>query len=185
MPYFLSTVVVVGMFNTFLSSRGFVNLFLENMKLDPIMFMSKPEWFRTVYIFMGIWQSTGWSAIIYLAALSSIDPKIYEAAIIDGANKLKRIVYVTLPSIAPTISITLILATGGLLSVGFEKVYLMQNPGNISFSEVLATYIYRQGLYNNDMGYATAVGLFNSVVSFFFILLSNAIARRFSEYSIW
>lgn len=185
MPHFLSTVVVVGMFNLFLSASGFVNQFLELVGMEPVMFMSIPEYFRPVYIFMDIWQGTGWGAIIYLAALSTIDPQLYEAAVLEGANKLQRILAITLPSIAPTVVTIFLLNTGSLLSVGFEKVFLMQNPANLSVSEVLSTYVYRQGIGIGDLGYATAVDFFNAVVSLLFVVGSNYVARRYSEYSIW
>jgi putative aldouronate transport system permease protein len=184
MPHFLSTVVVVGMFNLFLSAQGFVNLFLERVGVEPVMFMSHPELFRGIYVFMDVWQGMGWGAIIYLAALSTIDPQLHEAAMIEGANKLQRIVRITIPCIAPTIMTILLLNTGSLLSVGFEKAFLMQNPANLSVSEVLSTYVYRQGLGIGDMGYATAVDVFNAVVSLAFVVASNVAARRYSEYSL-
>lgn len=186
MPHFISTVVVVGMINMFLSpSTGIVNIMLENMGFKRINFMADPRYFRSIYIASGIWQGMGWSAIVYIAALSNIDPQLYEAAVIDGANKFKRIIHITIPCIAPTIITMFLLKTGSLLSVGFEKVFLMQQPATYSTSDVISTYVYRQGLISGNFGYSTAVGLFNSVINLLFLLFSNYIAKRYSETSLW
>lgn len=186
MPHFISTVVVVGMINMFLSpSRGIVNTFIEKMGFEKINFMLDPRYFRSIYVISGIWQSMGWNAIIYIAALSNIDQQLYEAAAIDGANKFKRIIYITIPCIAPTIIITFLLRTGSLLSIGFEKAFLMQAPATYSTSDVLSTYVYRQGLMSGNYSYASAVGMFNSVVNLAFLMISNFLARRFSDISLW
>lgn len=185
LPYFLSTVVVVGMFIMFLSPRGFVSLAIQTMGFKPDVFFSDPRYFRSLFIVMGVWTGTGWSSIIYIAAISGIDTALYEAASIDGANKLQKILNITLPSIMPTIITLFLLNTGSLLSVGFEKIYLMQNPANLAVSEVLATFVYKQGIQSNKMGYATAVDLFNSVVGLALIVISNWFAKRVSDYSIW
>ncbi len=186
MPHFISTVVVVGMINMFLSpSTGIVNVFLESLGFEKVNFMLDPKYFRSIYVISGIWQSMGWNAIIYIAALSNIDQQLYEAAAIDGANKFKRIIHITIPCIAPTIIITFLLRTGSLLSVGFEKAFLMQTPATYSTSDVLSTYVYRQGLISGNFSYASAVGMFNSVVNLAFLILSNFLARQFSEISLW
>lgn len=185
MPHFISTVVVVGMISIFLSPRGIVNHLLESMGMERILFLQDSKYFRTIFIASGIWQELGWNSIIYLSALSNVDPTLYEAAIIDGANKLKQIIYVTIPCITPTIITMLILRTGRLLSVGFEKVYLLQAPITYETSDVISTFVYRQGLESGQFSYAAAVGLFNSLVNLFFIIASNYLVRRYSEYSLW
>lgn len=185
LPFFLSTVVVVGMFILFLSPRGFVNVAIEALGMKSIVFFSNPQYFRTIYVIMGVWTGTGWGSIIYIAAISNIDPTFYEAAKIDGATKFQMIMFITIPCILPTIVTMFLLNTGSLLSVGFERVFLMQNPANLSVSEVLSTYVYKQGIKSANMGYATAVDLFNSLVGLALIFLSNWFARSVSDYSLW
>lgn len=186
MPHFISTVVVVGMINMFLSpSRGIINTLIENLGFGKINFMLDPKYFRSIYVISGIWQGMGWGAIIYIAALSNIDQQLYEAAAIDGATRFKRIIHITIPCIAPTIIITFLLRTGSLLSVGFEKAFLMQTPATYSKSDVLSTYVYRQGLISGNFGYASAVGMFNAIVNLAFLTISNFISRRYSEISLW
>lgn len=185
-PHFISTVVVVGMVTMFLSpSGGVVNVLLENLGFDKINFMADARYFRTLYVLSDVWQGMGWGAIVYLAALSNIDPGLYEAATIDGANKFKRIIHITLPCIAPTIITLLLLRTGSLLSVGFEKVFLMQNPITYATSDVIGTYIYRQGLVSGNFSYASAAGLFNSAVNLAFLISSNYLSKHYSETSLW
>jgi putative aldouronate transport system permease protein len=147
--------------------------------------MGSARWFRTVYIVSDIWQHIGWSSIIYIAALSSINPELHEAATIDGANRIRRIWHVEIPGILPTIIILLILRSGSIMSVGFQKVFLMQTPLNLSVSQVISTYVYQVGLINADFSFATAVGLFNSVINFAIIISVNAVSRRISETSLW
>lgn len=184
LPHFISTVVVVSMVKMFLSPRGVINSLLINIGIGRIDFMTDPGYFRTIYVASGIWQDLGWGSIIYLSALSSIDPNLYEAALIDGANKLKQLIYITLPCIAPTIITMFLLRTGGLLSVGFEKVYLMQVPVTYETSDVINTFVFRQGLISGNFSYASAVGLFNSVVNVMFLVTANYLAR-YSENSLW
>lgn len=186
MPHFISQVIVVSMVMMFLSpTHGVVNTIIEALGGTKINFMVQPGWFRPIYIISEIWQGMGWGAIIYLAALTNVDPQLYEAATIDGASRWKQTLYVTLPGIIPTIITMFLLRTGSILDVGFEKVLLMQNPAIYSTSDVISTFVYRQGLISGNISYASAVGLFNSVVNLFFILLSNYLSRRYSETSLW
>ena len=152
------------MLNSFLDLRtGVFNKLLEGLGLPAKDFMSEAGAFKTIYVLSGLWQSLGWSSIIYIATLSSVDISLYEAADLDGASKFKKIIYIDLPSIAPTTMVLLILSVGNILSVGFEKTYLMQNDLNMSSSEVIATYVYKMGIISQDYGLGTAVGLFNSI----------------------
>jgi len=185
-PHFLSTVVVVGMLFLFLSPQtGFVNRLLELVGFKPISFMTEPGWFKTIYVLSGVWQHMGWSSIVYLAALSAVDPQLHEAARVDGANRLQRIWHINVPGILPTIVILLILNVGRLLSVGFEKVFLMQNPLNMQASDVIATHVYRSGILGAQYSYSAAVGLFNSVTIFVMLVIVNYIARKINETSLW
>ncbi|WP_309120119.1 ABC transporter permease subunit [Paenibacillus sp.] len=185
MPHFLSTVVVCGILVNFLSYDGLVNQALGFFGIENIHFLMIPEWFRTIYIGSGIWQGIGWGSIIYLAALTAIDPQLYDAAKIDGANRWKQMRHVTLPGIAPTIVIMLLFSIGAIMSVSFEKVLLLQNGANFDTSDIISTYVYRRGLVSTDFSYATAVGLFNSVVALFFLTLGNYISKKVSETSLW
>lgn len=185
MPYFLSMVVVVGIVVNFLASDGPVNNLLRSFSIPSIPFMSRAEWFRPVYIVSHIWQNVGWGSIIYLAAITNIDPQLYEAATIDGANRWQQAWRVTLPSISPTITILLVLAIGNILSVSFEKVLLLYNPAVYETADIISTYVYRRGIVGADYSFAAAVGLFNSVVAFLFLWGANRSARRLSETSLW
>lgn len=185
-PYFISTTVLVGLMIQFLSlNYGPINLLLKSIGLEPIDFMGTPELFPHIYVWSGIWQGAGYGALIYLAALSTIDPELYDAAKIDGANRLQKIWYIDLPGISPTIIILLIMSLGAVMNIGFEKVYLMQNSLNLDKSEVISTYVYKVGLIDADYSYSTAVGLFNSVVNFALLIVANGIAKKFSETSLW
>ena len=185
-PYFISTVVMVSIIIQFLHVRtGMVNNFIKLLGFEPYDFMGNPDAFRSIYVWSGVWQGVGYSAVIYLAALAGIDLSLQEAAIIDGANRFQRVYHVDLPSILPTIVIQMILSLGSLLSVGYEKVYLMQNSLNMSQSEIISTYVYKRGLQDIQYSYSTAVGLFNSVVKLILICSANAIARRVNDTSLW
>ncbi len=185
-PHFISVVVVVGMLYLFLSPKhGLVNLMLLGLGIDPIYFMASAAWFKTIFIFSGIWQNLGWATIIYLAALSGVNPDLHEAAVVDGATKLQRIRHIDLPSIMPTIMILLILNIGSFMSVGFEKVYLMQNQLNVDSSEIIQTYVYKAGLLNAQFSYSAAIGFFNSVVNFILLLSVNRLAQRMKQASLW
>ena len=186
LPYFISTMILVSMINTFLSpSLGIVNKVLKWATGDTIYFMGKAKYFRPIYIISSIWQGTGWNAIVYLCALTSIDPFLYEAAVVDGAGRWKQTWHITLPGIRSTIVIMLILQVGRMMSVGFEKVYLLQNDLNIGVSEVISTYLYKRGIIQADYGYSTSVGLFNSVINFSLVLISNYVSRKAGEVSMW
>jgi putative aldouronate transport system permease protein len=185
-PHFISTVVMVGMLMQFLDPRiGFINVIIRSLGGQEINFMGKASLFKTLYVTSGVWQHTGYSAIIYIAALTGIDPNLYEAAYIDGASRFQRMVKIDIPGIMPTVVILLILNIGRLMSVGFEKVYLMQNDLNLSTSEIIATYVYKVGLLGAQFSFATAVGVFNSVINLILIVTVNQIAKRVGETSLW
>lgn len=185
-PHFISVVVMVGMVIAFLSpSTGILIRFVEWMGIDAPSFLTSPAWFKTVYVLSGVWQSAGWGTIIYLAALSGVDPGLHEAAIIDGASRLQRIRHINIPVLVPTMTILLILNMGSLLGVGFEKILLMQNPLNMESSDVISTFVYRSGLENAQYSFSTAVGLFNSVINAFLLVTVNQIVRKTSENSLW
>lgn len=185
-PHFISTVVLVGMIRIlFAPNSGLVNLGLEAMGMDKVMFLTSGSWFRHLYVWSGIWQNTGWDSIIYVAALANVAPELHEAAVVDGATKLQRIRYIDFPSILPTAIILLILNTGKIMTVGFEKVFLLQNSMNLATSEVLSTYIYKMGLLNAQFSLSTAVGLFNSFVNLGMLLMVNFIARKVTDTSLW
>lgn len=153
--------------------------------IKPVSFMSDPRWFKTVYVLSDVWQQTGWGSIIYLAALAGVDPALHEAAIVDGASRLQRIWHIDLPAIVPTMVILLILNVGNLFSMGYEKILLLQNPLNLSSSNVIATFVYNQGLINGEYSYAAAVGLFNSAINAILLIVVNHIARKVSDTSLW
>jgi len=181
-PHFISIVVLIGLLNVFLNPRnGLVNMLLQRMGIDPVYFLGQEDLFWHLYVLSGIWQSTGWAAILYLAALAGIDPELYEAAKIDGTSRFQRIRYIDMPGILPTIIILFILNAGRLMNVGFEKTYLMQNPLNLQVSEVISTYVYKVGLIQAQFGFASAVGLFNGVVNLILLYLVDRVARRFNQ----
>ena len=185
-PYFISTVVVVSMTILVLSPRlGFVNDAIGLFGVPAIDFLGKPDYFRHIYVWSDVWQTTGYSAVIYLAALSGIDPALHESARIDGASRLQRIRHVDLPGIMPTAVIILVLGVGNIMSIGFEKAFLLQNPLNQAQSEIIATYVYKTGLLNADFSMATAIGLFNSVVNLFLLLGVNFAAKRITGNGLW
>ena len=187
-PHFVSTIVVVGMMTAMCSpSTGIVNKLLLRLGLveEPLYFMGSSRYFRFMYIYSALWKDGGWNAIIFISALAAIDPSLYEAATVDGASRLQQLLHVTLPSILPTIVIMLILESGKVLNVGYEKAYAMQNDLNMSVSEVISTYSYKQGLEELQYDYATAIGLFNSVISFAMLITVNAISKRASETSLF
>ena len=186
MPYFISTVVMVSLLYCLLSTRnGIVNRIIEMFGGTAVPFMRDAEYFRGTYVVSGIWQEMGFSAIIYIAALAGISAELHEAAIIDGANKLQRIWHIDIPGILPTITILLIMKSGSIMSVGFEKVFLMQTSLNLKRSQVISTYVYQVGLVDADFSFSAAVGLFNSVINFIVIIVFNKISKRVSEVSLW
>ncbi len=185
-PHFISTVIVVGMMHTLLSPEtGMFNQLIEMLGGEPIAFMQSSAWFRPLYIISGIWQGFGWNSIIYLSALTGVAPELYEAAEIDGAGRFRKIWSISLPAIIPTVVIMLILAVGGLMNVGYEKIILMYNPGIYEVSDVISTYVYRKSLQGGEFSFGTAVGLFNNVVNFIIIFIANKISRSVSEISLW
>lgn len=184
-PNFISVVVIVGMIIAFLSpSTGIINHLLDLVGLPRQHFMQDPRWFRHIYVLSGIWQGTGWGSVIYLAALSGVDQQLHEAATIDGASRLQRLWYINVPVLIPTMIILLIMNFGGIMAVGFEKVFLMQNPLNMGTSDVIATFTYRTGLLEGQYSYAAAIGLFNSVINAIMLLVVNWVARKYSETSL-
>jgi putative aldouronate transport system permease protein len=186
MPHFISTVVVVGMLSLFLSpTNGIYGNLSRLMGIEPINLMGTPGLFRHIYVWSDIWQHTGWDSIIYLAALSAVDPTLYEAATVDGASKWHKIIHIDLPSLIPTMMILLLLRVGNIMSVGFEKVYLMQNPQTTPVSEIISTYVYKVGIESTQYSYSAAVGLFQTFVNFFLLVLANTVSRRVSENSLW
>ena len=185
-PYFISVVIAVGMMVNFLSPNdGVVNIILVKLGLNSVDFMSDPRWFRTLYVASGIWQYFGYTAIIYIAAISGIEQSMYEAATIDGATRLHKILHITIPSIMPTIVILLILNLGNMLNVGFEKVVLMYSPSTYSTADVISTYVYRRGVTNTEYSFASAVGVFNSFINFVLIIFFNKLAKKISDISLW
>ena len=189
MPHFISTVVIVGMLTQLLNPHmgifGIVYSAITGKTMPDLM--GSADAFKHLYVWSGIWQSVGWSSIIYIAALSSVDTEMHEAAEIDGATRVQRVWYIDLPAILPTATIMLILAAGGIMSVGFEKVYLMQNSLNISASEVISTYVYKVGMTMGmgDFSFATAIGLFNSVINFVLLVFVNAVSKKLSSTALW
>lgn len=185
-PHFISVVVMAGMIITFLSpSNGMIVMLIEALGFNAPQFLTDPAWFKTMYVLSGVWQSTGWGTIIYLAALSGVDPQLHEAAIVDGASRFKRVLHINLPTILPTITIMLILNMGNILTVGYEKILLLQNSLNLEASDVISTYVYRAGLVDAQYSFSTAVGLFNSVINVILLVTVNWIARRTSSNSLW
>ncbi len=186
-PHFISVVVLCGIITLFLSPEvGIVNHALKALGAPkPIAFMQHGSMFKWIYVLTGVWQNAGWNSIIYFAALSGVDPTLLEVAQIDGASRMQRIIYINLPAIMPTIMVLLILNCGSLLSVGYEKVYLLQNQANLSASEVISTYVYKVGLEKLDYGFGTAVGLFNSVINCTLLVTVNAIASRAGQTGLY
>jgi len=185
LPHFVSIVIISGMILQFTSRNGLVNQSLSLFGLEKIPFMLRPEWFRTVFVFSGVWQNAGWNSIIYLAALSNISEEIYEASKIDGANRWRQVIYITIPGISSTIIILLILNIGSLMSVGFEKVILLYNPSIYETADVISSFVYRKGILEANFSYSAAVGLFNSIINFVLLMSSNYMSRKVSETSLW
>lgn len=185
MPHFLSTVVITSIITQLLSYGGALNTLVKAMGGTPRNYLSEPSYFKSIYVWSGIWQSQGYNSIMYLAALAGISPELQEAAYVDGANIWQRIWHVDLPGIIPTAIILLILNTASVLNVGYEKVYLLQNSLNMSASDVISTYVYRVGLVDMNYSFSTAVNLFQSVISLLLMAIVNSIARKASDYSLW
>ena len=185
-PHFISMVVMCSMIILFLSpSSGVLNRIIEILGGQSVYFMGKPEYFKTIYVLSGVWQNTGWSSIIYMAALSGIDPQLHEAATIDGASRLQRVWHINLPGILPTAVILLIMNCGSLMSIGFEKAFLLMNDLNRASAEIISTFVYQRGLIDRNYSSAAAIGLFNSVINLILLFVVNTIARRISDTSLW
>lgn len=184
-PHFISTVVYVGMITLFLGREGVVNNLIAKLGASPVPFMGKGEWFRHIYVWSGILKSTGWNSIMYISVLATVPPELHEAAIVDGASKRQRMLYIDLPTLLPTMIILLILNTGQLLNVGFEKAFLLQNSVNLDYSEIISTYVYKIGILSSQFSYSAAIGLFNNVINFAVILFVNKMAAKYSEISLW
>ena len=178
-PYFLSIVVMVGM------RTGIINTLLGLIGIEPINFFGDPKLFRHLYVWSGVWQTMGYSSIIYVAALAGVSPELQEAAIVDGASRIQRIWHVDIPAILPTIIIQLIFSCASVVSIGMDKVFLMQNDLNASVSEVISTYVYKVGVVNANFGYSTAAGLFQSLVAFALLLIVNTVTKKLTETSLW
>ena len=187
MPHFISTVTLVGMMSVFLSPRsGFLNHLIAMLGgPDDLLYMGNAAVFPHLYVWSGIWQNMGWSSIIYLAALSGVDQELHEAAMVDGASKLKRIIHIDLPAIIPTMVILLIMNAGSIMSVGYEKVYLMQNDLNVTTAEVISTYVYKIGLKQQQYSYSAAIGLFNNLINFILLVVVNKLSKKLSGSSLW
>jgi hypothetical protein len=185
-PYFISIVVLVGMMMQMMDLRsGIINVFIQKLGFSPINFFGDPKIFRHLYVWSGVWQSAGYASIIYLAALSGVSKELQEAAIVDGANRVKRILHVDIPAILPTIIIMLIFNCASIVSIGLDKVFLMQNSLNASVSEVISTFVYKVGVVNSNIGFSTAAGLFQSVVSFVLLVIVNRVCKKVTENSLW
>ncbi|MBQ2976640.1 MAG: sugar ABC transporter permease [Clostridia bacterium] len=185
-PHFISTVVLCGMVILFLSpENGIINLAIEAFGGEAIYFMAQPRMFKWIYVISGIWQGTGWSAIIYVAALSGVDKELLEAAEIDGATRFQKVIYINFPVLVPTIIILFILRCGNILDIGYEKVFALQNSANLNGAEVISTYVYKMGLVKSNFSFSTAAGLFNSLVNSAILLLANFISKKASQISLW
>lgn len=185
LPHFLSWAVVSGIFVSLLGSTGIVNAAIKSLGGDPIMFLINKSWFRATLVFTDAWKEVGWGSIIYLAAITGIDPSLYEAAMIDGAGKIKQMRHITLPSIVPTIVMMLILRVSRILDAGFEQIFIMYNPSVYDVADIIGTYVYREGLGRMNFSFGTAVGLFNSLVAFILVISCNFFSKRITGKSIW
>ena len=185
LPHFISIIVICGLIRNFTGTDGLINDIISSFGGERSNLLTRPEMFRTVYISSGIWQGIGWGSIIYLAALSCIDPALYEAAKIDGAGRWKQMLNITIPGIAPTIITLLILRMGRMLSLGFEKIILLYNPLTYDTADVISSFVYRRGIIDASFSFASAVGLFNSVINCCLIIAANKLSRRFSDTYLW
>jgi putative aldouronate transport system permease protein len=185
MPYFISTVVICGMLKSFLAYDGVINEIVKLFGGSPENYLSNPAYFRSIIVFSGLWQGVGWGSIIYMAALTGIDPTLYEAARIDGCGRLRQMLHVTLPGIVPTIAILLIMDVGSIMSVSSDKILLLYSPLTYETGDVIGTYIYRRGIRGAEYGFTTAIGLFETLVNFLLLILANEFSRRVSDNSLW
>ena len=185
MPHFISVVVLVGMLFDFFARDGLVNNIFKAFIANPTAYMQDPNWFRWLYVGSGIWQQVGWGSIIYMAALTNIDPSLYEAAMVDGAGRFRQLLHITLPGIMPTIMVLLILRLGSMMSVGYEKILLMYTPLTYETADVISTYVYRRGVLATDYSYSAAVGLFNSAINFALVIGANWLSKKYNNTGLW
>lgn len=186
LPHFVSWVVVSGIILEFLSpTRGPINIILQNLGLDPIFFVADSDWFRFVLVISDMWKSIGWGSIVYLAAVTAVDPALYEAASIDGAGRIKKILHVTLPALAPIITVMLVMESGKILNDSFEQVYNFLTPATLGVGDVISTFVYRMGIQEMRFSFTTAVDLFKNIISFGLVILTNYIARKTNDYALW
>ena len=185
LPHFISLVIICGMLSQFSLSTGLFNDIIEFFGGERDSLLSNPNAYRPIYVVSGIWREMGWNSIIYLAALSGVDPQLYEAAKIDGAGKLQQTIHVTLPGILPTIIIKLILQIGQLMNLGYEKALLLYNEATYSTSDIISTYVYRMGLEQSDFSYATAIDVMNAVINIILVTMANKISKKVTDTSLW
>ena len=185
MPHFISVVVIVGILIDFFARDGLVNNMLLPFLADPVAFMQEPEMFQPLFVGSGIWQHMGWASIVFLAAITNIDPSLYEAAMVDGAGRFRQLIHITLPGIMATILVLLILRLGSMMTIGYEKIILMYSPATYETADVISTYVYRRGILNTDYSFSAAVGLFNSVINFGLVVIANTISRKVNNTSLW
>jgi putative aldouronate transport system permease protein len=185
LPHFMSLVVVVGIMIDFLARDGLINSLLSAFGIQPTAFMQDANWYWSLYVGSSIWQAVGWGSIIFLASIANVDPTLYEAAVVDGANRWRQMLHVTLPGIMPMVLTLLILRIGMMMSVGYEKTILMYNPSTYDTADVISSYVYRKGVLGMDYGFSAAVGLFNSGINFAFLIVANRLSRRANQTSLW
>lgn len=186
LPHFISWVVVSGIIIEFLSpSRGPINILLQSLGFDPVFFIAEPQYFRGVLVVSDLWKSIGWGSIVYLAAVTSIDPSLYEAAEMDGAGRIKRIIHITLPALAPIVTVMLIMQSGKILNDSFEQVYNFLTPTTYGVGDVISTFVYRMGIQKMQYSFTTAVDLFKNIISFALVMLTNYVARKTNDYALW
>lgn len=185
LPHFISIIVVCGLVSKFTADTGIINNFLAMFGIERVSYLNYPQYFIPIYVISGIWTDVGWSSIIYFAALTGIDKQLYEAAVMDGANRWKQTLHVTIPGIMSTIIIMFILQIGSLLNLGYEKIILLYNPITYETADVITTYVYRKGIAEGSFSFSTAVGLFNSVLNFILLIIANGLSRKTGEGSLW
>ena len=186
LPHFVSWVVVSGIIIEFLSpSRGPINILLQNLGMEPIFFVAEPKYFRGVLVLSDLWKSVGWGSIVYLAAVTSVDPTLYEAAEMDGAGRIKKIIHVTIPALAPIITVMFIMESGKILNDSFEQVYNFLTPSTYAVGDVISTFVYRMGIQKMQYSFTTAVDLFKNIISFMLVVMKNYIARKTNDYALW
>ena len=185
LPHFISLVVICGLISNFTASTGVINQVLSFFGFEPKTFLMDPKLFHPLFVISDIWQSVGWGSIVYLSAISGIDPGLYEAASIDGAGRFRRIWHITLPALIPTITVLFIMRIGNIMNLGYEKIILLYNPTIMETADIISTFTYRRGLLDADYGFSTAVGMFNSLVNFVILFVANKLSRKLTGESLW